>query len=69
MTTGILSGLCREGNKVKSKRGALMVLRDILGLSLGEPEPSEDVDRRPLTVIEAPSVGVVEGVVVERYGV
>lgn len=67
MTTGIFSSLCREGNEVASKRGALVVLRDILGISLGEPEPGQDVFHRPLTVIEAPSVGVVEGVIVEGY--
>ncbi len=64
---GILSGLCREGNEVRSKRGALVVLKDILGIALGAPEPFEDVDSRPLTVIEAPSVGIAEGVVVEKY--
>lgn len=63
----ILSGLCRKGNEVMSKRGALVILRDILGIPLGEPEPIEDVDPRPLTVIEAPSVGIAEGVVVEKY--
>ncbi|KAH9180356.1 P-loop containing nucleoside triphosphate hydrolase protein [Lactarius sanguifluus] len=63
----ILSGLCRKGNEVMSKRGALVVLKDILGMPLGAPEPIEDVDPRPLTVIEAPSVGIAEGVVVEKY--
>ncbi|KAH9030681.1 P-loop containing nucleoside triphosphate hydrolase protein [Lactarius pseudohatsudake] len=63
----ILSGLCRKGNEVMSKRGALVILKDILGILLGEPEPIEDVDPRPLTVIEAPSVGIAEGVVVEKY--
>ncbi|KAH9079220.1 P-loop containing nucleoside triphosphate hydrolase protein [Lactarius deliciosus] len=63
----IFSGLCRKGNEVMSKRGALVVLKDILGIPLGEPEPIEDVDPRPLTVIEAPSVGIAEGVVVEKY--
>jgi hypothetical protein len=46
----------------------LVVLKDILGIALGEPEPSEDVGYWPLTVTEAPSVGVVEGVVVEGHG-
>ncbi|KAH9981492.1 P-loop containing nucleoside triphosphate hydrolase protein [Lactifluus volemus] len=64
----IFSSLCREGNEVRSKRGALVVLKDILGIALGEPEPSEDVGYWPLTVTEAPSVGVVEGVVVEGHG-
>ncbi|KAH9001463.1 P-loop containing nucleoside triphosphate hydrolase protein [Lactarius akahatsu] len=65
----ILSSLCRKGNEVMSKRGALVILKDILGIPLGEPEPieDEDVDPRPLTVIEAPSVGIAEGVVVEKY--
>ncbi|KAH9048489.1 P-loop containing nucleoside triphosphate hydrolase protein [Lactarius hengduanensis] len=63
----ILSGLCRKGNEVMSKRGALVILKDILGILLGEPEPIEDVDLRPLTVIEAPSIGIAEGVVVEKY--
>lgn len=44
-----------------------MVLKDILGLPLGSPEPIEDVFPRPLTVIEAPSVGIAEGVVVEKH--
>jgi hypothetical protein len=50
-----------------SKRGALVVLKDILGIPLGAPEPIEHVLPRPLTVVEAPSVGVAEGVVVEKY--
>jgi hypothetical protein len=66
---GILSGLCKEGNEVRSKRGALIVLRNILGISLGEPEPSEVLGYLPLTIVEAPGVGVAEGVVVERSDV
>jgi DEAD/DEAH box helicase domain-containing protein len=66
MTAGIVSGLCREGNVVRSKRGALVVLRDILGIPLGEPEPSELMGHLPLTVVEALGVGVGEGVVVEK---
>jgi hypothetical protein len=52
-----------------SKRGALVVLKDILGMPLGTPVPAaaEDVIPRPLTVVEAPSVGIAEGVVVEKY--
>jgi len=63
----IFSGLCRKGDDVASKRGALVVLKDILGNPLGAPEPIEDVIHRPLTVVEAPSVGIAEGVVVEKY--
>lgn len=63
----ILSGLCRKGNEVTSKRGALVVLKDILGTPLGAPELIEDMDSRPLTVIVAPSVGIAEGVAVEKY--
>ncbi|KAI9446647.1 P-loop containing nucleoside triphosphate hydrolase protein [Lactarius indigo] len=63
----VLSGLCRKGNEVKSKRGALVVLKDILGIPLGTPELIENLDPRPLTVIEAPSVGIAEGVAVEKY--
>ena len=44
-----------------------MALKDILGIALGAPEPIENMDPRPVTVIEAPSVGVAEGVVVEKY--
>ncbi|KAH9060057.1 P-loop containing nucleoside triphosphate hydrolase protein [Lactarius vividus] len=61
------SQLLRKGNEVMSKRGALVVLKDALGIPLGAPEPIEYVDPRPLTVIEAPSVGIAEGVVVEKY--
>ena len=44
-----------------------MVLKDILGISLGAPmEPIEPVIAWPLTVVEAPSVGIAEGVVVEK---
>ena len=50
-----------------SKRGALVVLKDILGIPLGTPVPTEDVIPRPLTVVEAPSVGIAEGVVIEKY--
>ncbi|KAN0124052.1 P-loop containing nucleoside triphosphate hydrolase protein [Russula decolorans] len=60
------SSLCRRGNEVSSKRGALVVLRDILGIPLGEAEPEEDTTYRPLTVAEARGVGVAEGVVVEK---
>ncbi|KAF8275225.1 DEAD/H helicase [Lactarius quietus] len=63
----ILSSLCKEGNDVRSKRGALVLLKDILGIPLGTPEPIENVFPWPLTVIEAPSVGIAEGVVVEKY--
>jgi hypothetical protein len=44
----------------------LVVLRDILGIPLGEAEPEEDATYRPLTVVEARGVGVAEGVVVEK---
>lgn len=50
-----------------SKKGALIVLRDILGILLGEPELREDMAHLPLTVVEAPGVGVAEGVAVEKY--
>jgi hypothetical protein len=63
---GTTSSLCRKGNEISSKRGALVVLRDILGLPLGEAEPEEDMAYRPLTVVEAQGVGVAEGVVVEK---
>jgi hypothetical protein len=71
MMVGILSGLCKEGNEVRSKRGALVVLRDILGIPLGEPDSSEILGylSLPLTVVEAPGVGVAEGVVVEKSDV
>jgi len=69
MTTGIISGLCRRNNEVRSKKGALAVLRDILRIPLGEPEPSGVMDQLPLTVVEALGVGVAEGVVVEKYDV
>jgi len=69
MMVGILSGLCKEGNEVRSKTGALIVLRDILGIPLGEPESSEVLGYLPLTVVEAPGVGVAEGVVVEKSDV
>ena len=69
MTTGIISGLCRRNNEVRSMKGASAVLRDILGIPLGEPEPSGVMDQLPLTVVEALGVGVAEGVVVEKYDV
>ena len=56
-----------KGNDVTSKRGALVVLKDILGIPLGAPEPIEHVHPRPLTVVQAPSVGIAEGVVIEKY--
>ncbi len=49
-----------------SKKGALLALRDVLGLPLGETKPWEDTTHRPVSVVEAPGVGVVEGVVVEK---
>jgi len=69
MMIGIISGLCRRNNEVRSKKGALAVLRDILGIPLGEPEPSGVMGHLPLTVVEALGVGVAEGVVVEKYDV
>jgi hypothetical protein len=69
MTIGIISGLCRKNNEVRSKKGALAILRDILGIPLGEPEPNGVTGHRPLTVVEALGVGVAEGVVVEKYDV
>jgi hypothetical protein len=44
----------------------LIVLRDTLRIPLGEPESSEAMGYLPLTVVEAPGVGVAEGVVVEK---
>jgi hypothetical protein len=65
---GIESSLCRKGNAVSSKKGALIVLRDMLGLPQGEPEPAEeDTIHWPLTVVQARGVGVAEGVVVEKF--
>lgn len=63
---GIISSLCKEGNDVKSKRGALVVLKDILGNPLGAPELIDNMVPQPLTVIVAPSVGIAEGVIVEK---
>lgn len=42
-----------------------MVLRDILGIPLGEAEP-EGTTNGPLTIVKAQGVGVAEGVVVEK---
>ena len=61
-----MSSLCRRGNEVSSKSGALVVLRDILGIPLGEAVPEGDTTYGPLTVVEARGVGVAEGVVVEK---
>jgi hypothetical protein len=63
-----MSSLCRRGSEISSKRGALVVLRDILGIPLGEAEPEEDTTYQPLTVVEARGVGVAEGVIVEKLG-
>jgi hypothetical protein len=61
-----MSSLCRKS--LWSKRGALVVLRDILGIPLGEPVPGENVGHLPLTSFEeAPGVGIAEGVVVEKF--
>src|SRR5260370_8698220 len=57
---GVESSLCRKGNEVSSKKGALIVLRDMLGLPQGEPEPAEDTIYLPLTVVQAPGVAVAE---------
>jgi hypothetical protein len=40
---------------------------DILGIPLGEPEPGEHMDHLFLAVAEGPSVGIAEGVVVEKF--
>jgi hypothetical protein len=61
-----VSRLCKRGN-LETKEGALVVLRDILGIPLGEPVPSDVTIASRVTTVEAPSVGVAEGVVVERF--
>lgn len=65
-----MSGVCKRGNDVKSKRGALVVLKDILGIPLGEPRPAEQglpSQFDTVGIVEAPSVGKAEGVVVEKF--
>ena len=44
----------------------MVVLRDILGIPLGEAEPEGDTTNGPLTIVKAQGVGVAEGVVVEK---
>jgi hypothetical protein len=64
-----MSSLCRKSkDELLSKRGALVILRDILGIPLGEPVPGENMGHLPPTSFEeAPGVGVAEGVVVEKF--
>jgi hypothetical protein len=65
-----VSSVCKRGNDVKSKRGAFIVLRDLLGIPLGEPTPGEQglpSQFNTVGIVEAPSVGTAEGVVVEKF--
>jgi hypothetical protein len=62
-----VSSLCKRGNDVKSKRGALVVLRDVLGIPLGEPMPGEFGQFDTVGIVEASGVGTAEGVVVEKF--
>ncbi|KAI0317304.1 P-loop containing nucleoside triphosphate hydrolase protein [Amylostereum chailletii] len=65
-TECIQSTLCKEYNAVTSKMGALIILRDILGLPLDSfPETWGSRADWQQTIVEAPSVGRVQGVQVE----
>jgi hypothetical protein len=67
-TAGILSPSCREHNEVRSKLGAQIILRAILGLEI-------DTDRIPrldgpwsTTIVEASRVRQADGVQIELDG-
>lgn len=60
---------CKEGNLVSSKNGALIVLKAILGRPIDVdliPEPTQEPSSTFVTVVEATSVRVAEGVEVEE---
>ena len=69
---GIISSSCKEFNKVRSKVGALIILRDILGKPIDINDLPDfvrnDTDAHQ-SIVEAPSVGRVQGVKVEPDGV
>ncbi|KAI0051412.1 P-loop containing nucleoside triphosphate hydrolase protein [Auriscalpium vulgare] len=66
----IASFMCKENNAVFSKVGAQIILNDILGIMMGEdniPYGDAPRDERMKTVVDPPSVGVAQGVQVEKY--
>ncbi|KAJ6618312.1 DEAD/H helicase [Mycena sp. CBHHK59/15] len=66
-TKCIHSGACREKNEISSKLGALIVLKGILGIHVDPdsiPVQSEEMGHD--TIVDAPGVGAIPGVSVER---
>lgn len=66
---GVDSPACKEHNEVSSKLGAQVILRGILGLSLGLSDfpDVDDSEAVAETVIDAESVGAIEGIEVEVH--
>lgn len=65
MFLGVQSPACKEGNKVCSKIGALVVMQDILGLDVDAEAIPFQGDGAWNTIVEAPSVRNAEGIEVE----
>lgn len=45
--TGVQSPSCKEGNKVSSKLGALLILKGILGMEIDPDSVPYEIDDRP----------------------
>jgi len=61
----VQSPSCKEGNKVSSKIGALIVLRGILGIAIDADSIVPQYDVGFETIVVASSVRAVEGIQVE----
>lgn len=65
---GVQSAFCKEGNKVCSKLGAELILKQILGLDINQDGIPYRMDPLPHnTIVEAFPVSVADGVNVEYY--
>ena len=53
--TGV-HGVCRAGNQVCSKIGALIILKGILGLHIDVDQIPDQFDSEPSTIVDPPVV-------------
>ena len=65
--TGVVSPSCRENNLVKSKKGALVVLKALLGKPIDADLLEENENPSPHeTVVAADPVRSIEGIQIEE---
>jgi len=69
LSIGVQSSVCKEKNEVSSKIGALLIIKGVLGLPIDiDAIPAQQGRILPDTIIEAESVGVALGNVIESIG-